>query len=284
MCIRDRPVSSLDISTRAQILGLIKSFQLEQNLSVLLITHDLAVVRSIADKVSVMYLGNLVETGDAREVINNPMHPYSKALVSAIPLPDPNRVRVDSSTMLKDEPPSPIHLPSGCPFHPRCPAATEKCSQNKPVWKQLSPNPVSYTHLDVYKRQILCDELPIVWLEEQGLVAAYNAKFHNLHSWSAYSYYIFWDVWSDDGEVLAEEPVDTSAATAPADTTDPAQTAPAKEMCIRDRSIPAWTNSLYMRGSFSMMWPKCLNCRWVNWAWPQAIPPAGSCWGISTWE
>ena len=147
LLIADEPVSSLDISTRAQILGLIKSFQLEQNLSVLLITHDLAVVRSIADKVSVMYLGNLVETGDAREVINNPMHPYSKALVSAIPLPDPNRVRVDSSTMLKDEPPSPIHLPSGCPFHPRCPAATEKCSQNKPVWKQLSPNHAVMCHL-----------------------------------------------------------------------------------------------------------------------------------------
>ena len=147
LLIADEPVSSLDISTRAQILGLIKSFQLEQGLSVLLITHDLAVVRSVADKVSVMYLGNLVEVGDAREVINNPMHPYSRALVAAIPLPDPNRKRNDSSATLKGEPPSPIHLPTGCPFHPRCPMATERCAAYRPEWKRLSENHAVSCHL-----------------------------------------------------------------------------------------------------------------------------------------
>lgn len=147
LLIADEPVSALDISTRAQILGLLKSFQAQQNLSVLLITHDLAVVKSVADRVGVMYLGNLVEIGSAEEVIGNPQHPYTKALVAAIPVPDPTREPPAFREMLKGEPPSPVHLPSGCPFHPRCPLAAEICKKEKPDWKQVGQDHMSACHL-----------------------------------------------------------------------------------------------------------------------------------------
>lgn len=148
LLIADEPVSALDISTRAQILGLLKSFQARQNLSVLLITHDLAVVKSVADRVGVMYLGSLLEVGCAAEVIGNPRHPYTKALVAAIPVPDPTRELPSFRNMLKGEPPSPVHLPGGCPFHPRCPMAAEICKKAAPEWKQVGEDHIAACHFD----------------------------------------------------------------------------------------------------------------------------------------
>lgn len=137
LLIADEPVSSLDISTRAQILGLLKDFQNKRQLSVLLITHDLAVVKSVADQVGVMYLGRLFEIGTASKVIAGPKHPYSQALVAAIPVPDPSRKRPSLITMMEGEPPSPIQLPEGCFFHPRCPNATTVCRKRMPGWQQV---------------------------------------------------------------------------------------------------------------------------------------------------
>lgn len=146
LLIADEPVSALDISTRAQILGLLKRFQINQDLSILLITHDLAVVKSVAEQVGVMYLGNLLEVGSAADVINNPRHPYTKALVAAIPVPDPSRKLPDFSEMLTGEPPSPVHLPAGCPFHPRCPVASTICKEKMPSWKQIKPGHMAACH------------------------------------------------------------------------------------------------------------------------------------------
>ena len=146
LLIADEPVSALDISTRAQILGLLKRFQINQDLSILLITHDLAVVKSVAEQVGVMYLGNLLEVGSAADVINNPRHPYTKALVAAIPVPDPSRKLPDFSEMLTGEPPSPVHLPAGCPFHPRCPIAANICKEKMPSWKSIKTGHMAACH------------------------------------------------------------------------------------------------------------------------------------------
>lgn len=147
LLIADEPVSSLDISTRAQILGLLKEFQNTQQLSVLLITHDLAVVKSVADKVGVMYLGRLLEIGNSMEVIENPKHPYAEALIAAVPVPDPSRERPSLGRMLIGEPPSPVSLPKGCTFHPRCPKATEVCRKDVPDWRKVGENHLVACHL-----------------------------------------------------------------------------------------------------------------------------------------
>lgn len=147
LLIADEPVSALDISTRAQILELLKGFQMEDKLSILLITHDLAVVKSVADRIGVMYLGSLLELGAAAEVINHPQHPYTRALVAAIPVPDPTREIPDFSTLLTGEPPSPVRLPSGCPFHPRCPLAVEQCKREIPSWRKVGPEHIAACHL-----------------------------------------------------------------------------------------------------------------------------------------
>jgi len=127
LIIADEPVSALDVSIQAQILNLLAELTRKMGLSLVFIAHDLSVVKHISDRIAVMYLGKVVELGTATEVIDNPLHPYTKALVSAIPQPDPdseiNRLRI----MLPGDPPSPINPPSGCTFHTRCPHAIEAC-------------------------------------------------------------------------------------------------------------------------------------------------------------
>ncbi len=136
--IADEPVSSLDVSIRAQILNLLGELQKNIGLTYLYISHDLSSVRQISHRVAVMYLGKIVELADTDEVFSEPFHPYTKALMSAVPIPDPKTkiMRI----ILPGEPPSPIDPPSGCRFHPRCSQAQEICSQKEPILEELKKN------------------------------------------------------------------------------------------------------------------------------------------------
>lgn len=135
LIICDEPVSALDVSIQAQVVNLLKSLQKEMNLSLIFIAHDLAVVKHISDRVLVMYLGNEVEVGDYKEVYQATKHPYTKALMSAVPIPDPKLERNKKVQLLEGDLPSPINPPSGCVFRTRCPIADEHCIVNKPRLK-----------------------------------------------------------------------------------------------------------------------------------------------------
>ena len=140
LIICDEPVSALDVSIQAQIINLLKSLQSELNLTFLFIAHDLAVVKNICDRIAVMYLGHIVEIATNEELYSNPLHPYTKALLSAVPIPDPiaeaNRERIP----LIGEIPSPVNPPRGCTFHTRCPIAIEKCRELRPELLEVSKN------------------------------------------------------------------------------------------------------------------------------------------------
>jgi oligopeptide transport system ATP-binding protein len=132
LIIADEPVSALDVSIQAQILNLLAQLGRKMNLSLIFIAHDLSVVKHISDRIAVMYLGKIVELGPAVDVIERPLHPYTRALVSAIPTPNPDVERARQRLVLPGDPPSPINPPAGCAFHPRCPFAQEKCKAAVP--------------------------------------------------------------------------------------------------------------------------------------------------------
>jgi peptide/nickel transport system ATP-binding protein len=137
LIVCDESVSALDVSIQAQILNLLKDLQHDLHLSYIFIAHDLAVVEHISDRVAVMYVGKLVESAKSDEVFTHPRHPYTEALLSSVPQPDPNRK--SARMILEGEVANPAHPPSGCYFHPRCPYATEKCKNETPQWREISP-------------------------------------------------------------------------------------------------------------------------------------------------
>ena len=137
LIMADEPVSALDVSIQAQVLNLLRDVQEEYNLTYLFISHDLAVVEMISDRIAVMYLGSIMEVAPNEELYGNPQHPYTQALLSAVPVPDPEVEK--KHVLIEGDLPSPTNIPSGCPFHTRCPLATERCSHEVPQPKEVAP-------------------------------------------------------------------------------------------------------------------------------------------------
>ena len=134
----DEPVSALDVSIQAQVINMFDELQEQMNLTYLFIAHDLLVVRHISDRIAVMYLGRMVELADSKEIYDRPLHPYTKSLMSAVPVPDPKIARENKRIILSGDIPSPLNAPSGCPFRTRCPYATEACAESMPEFKEVA--------------------------------------------------------------------------------------------------------------------------------------------------
>ncbi|MBQ6359280.1 MAG: ATP-binding cassette domain-containing protein, partial [Clostridia bacterium] len=143
----DEPISALDVSIQSQVVNMLEDLQANKGLTYLFIAHDVSVVRHISNRIGVMYLGCLVELAESHELCNHPIHPYTKTLLSAVPLPDPIKSRARQRILLEGDIPSPINPPSGCRFHTRCPYATDRCRQEMPVLKEYGPGHFGACHL-----------------------------------------------------------------------------------------------------------------------------------------
>jgi oligopeptide transport system ATP-binding protein len=147
LIICDEPVSALDVSIQAQIINLLEDLQARLGLTYLFIAHDLSVVRHISDRIVVMYLGRIAEVAQRGPLYEDPLHPYTKALLSAVPIPDPKLEETRQRTVLRGEVPSPLNPPSGCVFHPRCPIGVDRCSAEIPSLREIRPEHWAACHL-----------------------------------------------------------------------------------------------------------------------------------------
>ena len=139
LLVCDEPISALDVSIQAQIVNMLEDLQDELGLTYLFIAHDLSMVKHISDRIAVMYLGNIVELAESGELYNNPQHPYTRSLLSAIPIPDPDLSDARRRISLSGEIPSPLNPPSGCKFHTRCPDARPECAEADTALRELHP-------------------------------------------------------------------------------------------------------------------------------------------------
>lgn len=143
----DEPISALDVSIQSQVVNMLEDMQEELGLTYLFIAHDLSVVRHISNRIGVMYLGTMVELSTSYELNKNPLHPYTKTLISAVPVPDPEKSKTRQRIVLEGDIPSPINPPSGCRFHTRCPYATARCKEEVPEFRELAPNHWAACHV-----------------------------------------------------------------------------------------------------------------------------------------
>jgi len=150
----DEPISALDVSIQAQVVNLLRDLQKQLGITYLFIAHDLSMVKYISDRIAVMYLGNIMELATSEMLFNDPLHPYTQSLISAIPIPDPQRERKRKALVLEGEVPSPVNPPSGCVFHTRCPVADDLCSSAKPDYRELKPGHYVACHYAAVRKAV----------------------------------------------------------------------------------------------------------------------------------